>query len=130
MTRIDKLTSDDLKTSICHWPAQCGQTFIWNKLVTESATEASKVRILASTYQNFCTQLSGAEVNELNRKPFNIPQIMPMTPLVTSCSMGAAWTEAQKVPGFKAIQMTPWLSLLLGFMGVICHELQFVVCNH
>lgn len=50
------------------------------------------------------------EVNELNRKPVNIPQIINMAPLVTPCSMGAVHTEAQKVPGFKAIQMSPGLS--------------------
>lgn len=68
MTRIDKLTSDDLKTCICHWPVQCGQTLIWTKLVPESARETSKVRILASAHQNFWTQLSGAQVNELKQK--------------------------------------------------------------
>lgn len=68
MTRIDKLTSDDLKTSICHRPARCGQTLIWTELVSESATEASKVRLCESTYQNFSTQLSGAEVNDFKQK--------------------------------------------------------------
>lgn len=49
-----------------------------------------------------------------------------MAPIVTPCSTGAAWTEAHEAPGFKAVQMNPWLSLLLDFMGVICHELHFL----
>lgn len=72
MTRIAKLTSYDLKTWVCHWLAQSGQTFLWIKLATEGATQASKIRMLQPGIRSPVLSCL-PEGNELNGKSFKIP---------------------------------------------------------